>query len=159
MSSGRYVVRRRAARTVLIVGALLQLLLISALPLFAMDAEAWQSFISLSAMVVISIGSAITLRRWSRESVTALGIGSLYAMIIITWTAIVTFRSLSTTAGPADPARIASLLLALGTFGTIPLAFALAWPLRLVAMGNDSPAVVTPDSQAARSNPPAVPRA
>jgi len=137
MSSDRYTMRRRAARVVLCIGALFQLLLIAALPLSSMNPDELRSFLSLFALLVISIGSAITLRRWGRESVMALGIGSVYATIIIAWTAVVSFRSLSTTAGPADPARVASVLLALGVFATIPVAFALAWRLRHAAIGSD----------------------
>lgn len=103
-----------------------------------MDAEAWRSFLSLVAMVAISIGSALALRRWNRESVMALAIGAVYATIIIAWTTIVSFRSLTMMAGPAFPERIASMLFALGIYATIPAAFAIAWPLRHAAVGRST---------------------
>lgn len=75
-----------------------------------------------------------------------LGSGSVYATIIIARTAFVSVHSLSMTTGPADPARIASVLMVLGIFATIPAAFALAWPLLHVATDRDRPAAFSRDS-------------
>jgi hypothetical protein len=159
MSSDRRTTRRRAARIVLIIGALFEFLLILALPLFAMDADAWRSFSSLLALLLLSIGSAIALRRWGREAVAALTIGSAYAAILIAWTTAVTYRELSTMPSSASSAQILGLALALGTFATVPVALAFAWPLRQVPAGGDWRTDLTPDSSAAPPNPSTAPRA
>ena len=138
MSSDQYTTRRRAARVILSIGALFQLFLITGLPLFSMDWEAWRSFLSLIVLLTISIGSAIALRRWGREAVAVLAVGSAVAAILIAWSAVVTSRELSNMTSPASPAQILSVVLALGTFATLPIALVFAWPLRLIPAGRDS---------------------
>jgi hypothetical protein len=138
MSSEQYTTRRRAARVILSIGALFKLFLIAGLPLFSMDWEAWRSFVSLFALLAMSIGSAIALRRWGRQAVAVLTVGSAYAAMVIAWSAVVTSRQLSNMTSPASPAQILSLVLALGTFATLPIALAFAWPLRLIVAGYDS---------------------
>ena len=124
---------------VLSIGALLQLLLIAALPVVAMNSDEWRSFLSLFALLTVSIGSAIAPRRWGREAVVALTVGSVYAAFLIAWTAVVTYGELSTTSTRAKPTQILSLALALGTLATLPIALAFAWPLGRAAVGSDSP--------------------
>lgn len=102
-----------------------------------MNADAWRSLTLLVALLLVSAGSAIALRRWSYEAVTALLIGSIYAAILIAWTATVSFRDLASAPPASKPVQLVSILLALGTFATVPIALVLAWPLRTH---------VTPDS-------------
>jgi len=59
---------------VLSIGALLQLLLISALPVTQMNSYEMQKFISLAMLFVVSVGSAVDLRRWGRESIATLAL-------------------------------------------------------------------------------------
>jgi hypothetical protein len=146
MSSGEYTMRRRAARTILFVGALLQALLISALPLFSMDSDAWRSFLLLLVLLVVSIGSAIALRRWNRQVVMVLTIGSLYAAILIAWTAVVSLRQVMAMNAAVRTAQMLSITLALGTFATLPIALAIAWPLRHVPLTSDTRTDITSDS-------------
>src|SRR5256885_6879234 len=113
MSSDGRTTRRRAARVTLCIGALFQLLLIAALPLLSMDSNAWRSLISLFALLAVSIGSAIALRRRGREAVAALTVGSVYAAVVIVWNAVITARAPSNTT--ANPEQLPSFVLALAT--------------------------------------------
>jgi len=74
MTSDGSTTRRRVARVVLSIGALFQLLLISALPVMQMNSYEMQKFISLAMLFVVSVGSAVGLRRWGRESIAMLAL-------------------------------------------------------------------------------------
>jgi ribosomal protein L30/L7E len=111
-----------------------------------MDHDAWRSLLSLALLLVVSIGSAVGLRRRARATVNALALGSVYAAILIAWTAIVSSRELSPASAPERTAQIFSLVLALGTLATVPIALVFAWPLRRVAAGSEPGAELTPDS-------------
>jgi hypothetical protein len=146
MSRERHISRRRAARVVLSIGAFFQLLLVSALPLFDMDRNEWRSFLLLVVLLAVSIGSAIALRRWAHAAVNALAIGSVYATILIVWTAIVSSRDISAVPASGRTEQTFSLILALGAFATVPIALAFAWPLRRLGAGTDARAELTPDN-------------
>ncbi|HEY2897248.1 MAG TPA: hypothetical protein VGJ12_08935 [Gemmatimonadaceae bacterium] len=128
------------------IGALFQLLLVSALPIFNMDRDERQSFLLLIALVAVSIGSATALRRWARAAVIALAIGSAYTTILIVWTAIVSSRDISAAPAHDHTEQILSLILALGTFATVPIALAFAWPLRQLAADTDPREALTTHS-------------
>jgi hypothetical protein len=138
MNSGNVSARRRAARAILLVGALSQLLLILALPLFSMGWDEWRSFLLLLVLLLISLGSAVALRKWSRQAVIALTFGSAYAALLSGWTAVVTLQQIWSVHPSPKPTDYLSLAFALGTFVTLPIALAFAWPLRGITTGNES---------------------
>ena len=146
MTSDGSTTRRRVARVVLSIGALFQLLLISALPVMQMNSYEMQKFISLSMLFVVSVGSAVGLRRWGRESIATLACGSVYAMYLMLQSAMAIQRQLSSNPPSFGPAGKLGVGLALGTLATLPIALLVAWPLGRVAPASESQSALSPGS-------------
>jgi hypothetical protein len=122
--------RQRSARTVLTAGALLQLLLILGLPIGQMDSSELESFLCLAALFVCSIAGAVLLARRARQAIAIIVFGvTLNAIMLIRWIErifpifSVGYASVNVTVGW-------SYLISFVALATLPIAFALAWPLR-----------------------------
>jgi hypothetical protein len=121
--------RRRVTRALLAFGALAQLSLIASLPLGQMNSAEIQSFFSLAALVAISVGCAVSLRRWGRESVLTLAMGCAFATYLMV-RGILSIRLREWGNGPSDhPVQLIGVLLALCALAPLPLALIEAWPL------------------------------
>lgn len=129
MSSDGTTTRRRVARVVLGIGALFQILLIGGLPVGQMNSTEMQSFVSLAALFTVSVGCAVGLRRWGRESVSTLTVGSIYAMYLMLRVALAIRQHLSSADAPFSPAHTISVVLAVCALVPLPIALLAAWPL------------------------------
>ena len=101
----------------------------SALPISHMTTPEIQSFISLAALFSISVGCAIALRRWSRESVATLIVGTIYSAYLLSRVVLELRQRIAMAAPFSHPEKI-SVILALGTLATVPMALLFSWPLR-----------------------------
>jgi glucan phosphoethanolaminetransferase (alkaline phosphatase superfamily) len=138
--------RRRIARVILCIGASLQFLLVSALPIGQMNSGEMQSFIRLTTMFVFTFGCVIGLRRWPRASTAVLTVGSIYALYLIVSSGMAIGHVRSTVASPFSPPQAIGFVLALCALATVPIALLVAWPLRHVPTDRDLRTDITPGS-------------
>jgi hypothetical protein len=128
MSRSRETLRRCAARVLLGIAAFLQFMLIMALPLSTMTKSEVLSLISLASLMIMSIGSAIGLRRRARESLIALAVASCYAVYLIIH-AIANRRDILGAANSLAPGEILAFGLASFALAPLPIALLIALPL------------------------------
>ena len=121
--------RRRVARVLLGLGALFQIFLIGGLPVSQMNSAEMDSFVSLAALFAVSVGCAVGLRRFGRESVATLTVGSIYAMYLMVRLPLAFRQQLSSAPAVSSPIQTISFVLALGALATLPIALLVAWPL------------------------------
>lgn len=121
-----------AARLVLVTGAIMQLLLISALPFDALTTIDRYSFLVLAANVVISLALAAMLARYPRAS-----IGVLTIVTILSVWQLLRFAHVAIGLVPNQLAQVsweqaAPYIVASFEYVSFPLAFLVAWPIRKV---------------------------
>jgi len=122
--------RRRLARTLLGLGAISQLALLDAWRRHGAIPGATRSTILLVLLLVVSVFSAIALRRLPRPAVTALAVGAIYAAVLMTWTLYLACSQATRAHRRMELPVILDFALTVGIPATIPLALLVAWPLR-----------------------------
>jgi hypothetical protein len=127
--------RRRVARAVLSFGALVQIFLMASLPVTKMNSSELQSFVTLAALFAVSVGSAVGLRRWGRESVATMVVGSVFAVYLLLRGAWAIQHHLWGTGPNVIPAQTISVVLAICALAPLPMALIEAWPLGRAATG------------------------
>jgi hypothetical protein len=115
------------------MGALVQFGLIMSLPIVHMSVAEWETLASLTAMLVATVWSAIWLRRQPQRSVTILIVGTIYSAYLIARIALAIRYRVTSVQAALTPAQVISVVLALGTLAIMPIALAIAWPLRIGA--------------------------
>ncbi|MDQ6771038.1 MAG: hypothetical protein M3Z54_13745, partial [Gemmatimonadota bacterium] len=123
--------RRRAVRAVLSAAAVLQLSLLSGLPLRDQSAGERQAFLTLATLFLLTVGGSVALRCRPTAATTALGIAaaySVYGIGRVAWSMREVIGTPGASAGAS--AEALSYALPLTMFATSVLGFALAWPLR-----------------------------
>ena len=138
--------RRRLARILLGIGAIVLIALLDAWRRHGAIPGATRSITLIVLLLAVSIPSAIALRRWPRATVTVLAIGSIYVAVLMTWTLYLAYRHAMQEHGRVSFSEILSIALTLGILATIPIALALAWPVRRDVIDSERKAAITPDN-------------
>jgi hypothetical protein len=112
------------------IGAVLQFSLIMSLPVDRMSTSEMESMASLVALLVSTAWSAITLRRRPRRSVSILAVGAVYSIYLIAHLAVAISHQLSSSSGTLSRIQMISVVVATSSLAILPLALAIAWPLR-----------------------------
>jgi hypothetical protein len=129
MSARAVIWRRRIARTFLGIAALVQLLLILALPFDAYRSAERGSLFVLAALLVATVGSAIALRSQVRRARWILSIASVYGFVIVVnltpWT-----HAMNVLRGVSErPSVVWSAAIVTFMFGCELVGAVLAWTL------------------------------
>jgi hypothetical protein len=138
--------RRLWARIVLGIGATIQILLLHGWTRHGATPGATRSIILLVLLLVVSIPSAIALRRWPRAAVSALAVGSIYVTALMGWTLYLAYSHATRVHERVGLPEILDLALTLGILATIPIALALAWSLRRVGPASETHRAISLDS-------------
>jgi hypothetical protein len=121
------------ARVILMLGAIVELLMMAALPLDHLTATERQSAIALGAMFIVSLGAAVSLARYPRTAIVLLGAETLYSAWAIASRAANHVQFPPQAAHePFVPSMVFGFVVAAAAYSAIPIALAIAWPMRKV---------------------------